>query len=1058
MAVINTEADIERIEVADLATARTTAIPKQFASIKDASGNHKLYAKHGSYVSDSSDATFSADGTDASFASVTTTDLAGGGNQNIGVDNAGTLIIKADSDNQNLENVLTQGNSANGLTIEDIASLSNGTNGSVLTFNTDGTAEFDQMAISTIDGASSKSVVTKEWTLAEIDSNLTNFYVVKTQSELLTALSDMTFSDDKVIWITELTSITDSTPSIVGINRVYGAGFIFSAASTALDGVGTIYAYNDYVQIAGTPFDTLTANLYIRHLTMTGTPTVAGSITYEKVEGAYVGTIVQDFWDNTISSSGGGTLSEGDLYALNTADGAGGWVDSGLLLDSSDVTTPVIEGTRLYFDVVDGIRFNIDNDGNSAGSGNNVKVTSGDVIGGATTEIFKVEEDGVVTAEALTNALIDGHTTDRVLITKEYGDANYAGGSVPTYTTVTLIEAATGADNDLAYCVENETLYRYEAHASAYTDDNLFVLSTGDAGATRWLGVAGQYTEGTVDTNSGFMMDNVDILRSRNVGTLFVGDSGNDTQDGNFNVGVGLDSLKSLTDGDYNMALGYVALEDLTTGTSNVAMGSAALYDEIDGDSNVAVGDSALRKVTTGDNNVGIGYQSGMLINNGSDNTKSDDSIFIGYDTRPLAVSATNEIVIGDSARGNGSNTATIGNDSIIHTYLKGNVNLASGKHFNIDGSVMARTVNTTNMFLAGGGNDTVTGVNNTGIGYNSLTVIENGYSNVAVGSQALSFNTSGYSNVAVGALSLQDNITGNFNTSIGAGSLVQNTIGGLSTAIGYASLQENTIGTENTGLGHKSLVSNIDGDFNVAVGSYAGARITDASPLDDSDTSVFIGYDTRAEAESQSNQIVIGSTAIGKGSNTAVIGNSSIVHNYIQGNLNFAPRATPDTAEEGDIYYDSDTNTHYGRTDTAWVELGGGGGGSTNYSHGSITAGRYVGNASNLYIPASASTDQTNTTYGVVDRGSIIIEDGTINKYSYNFKGIAYTDDLVVKIKVNGTDADTVTLTSETIGVRTLTTPKAVVAGDQVEILLNATGASGITLDCASFNVRVDE
>ena len=51
-----------------------------------------------------------------------------------------------------------------------------------------------------------------------------------------------------------------------------------------------------------------------------------------------------------------------------------------------------------------------------------------------------------------------------------------------TYVTVANAEAATGVDNKLCYVVETETWYRYEATGSAYTDDNKYVLSTGEKG------------------------------------------------------------------------------------------------------------------------------------------------------------------------------------------------------------------------------------------------------------------------------------------------------------------------------------------------------------------------------------------------------------------------------------------------------------------------------------------------------------------------------------------------------------------------------------------------
>lgn len=47
---------------------------------------------------------------------------------------------------------------------------------------------------------------------------------------------------------------------------------------------------------------------------------------------------------------------------------------------------------------------------------------------------------------------------------------------------------------------------------------------------------------------------------------------------------------------------------------------------------------------------------------------------FIGYDTIANANNETNQIVIGHSAIGNGSNSVTLGNDLITKTVLKGQV------------------------------------------------------------------------------------------------------------------------------------------------------------------------------------------------------------------------------------------------------------------------------------------------------------------------------------------------------------------------------------------------
>jgi hypothetical protein len=68
--------------------------------------------------------------------------------------------------------------------------------------------------------------------------------------------------------------------------------------------------------------------------------------------------------------------------------------------------------------------------------------------------------------------------------------------------------------------------------------------------------------------------------------------------------------------------------------------------------------------------------QAGRYISGGGTNQTSNNSVYLGYDTRALADGDTNEIVIGASAIGIGSNTVVLGNDSIVTTALKGKVGI----------------------------------------------------------------------------------------------------------------------------------------------------------------------------------------------------------------------------------------------------------------------------------------------------------------------------------------------------------------------------------------------
>jgi hypothetical protein len=194
------------------------------------------------------------------------------------------------------------------------------------------------------------------------------------------------------------------------------------------------------------------------------------------------------------------------------------------------------------------------------------------------------------------------------------------------------------------------------------------------------------------------------------------------------------------------------------------------------------------------------------------------------------------------------------------------------------------------------------TGGSNTAIGYVTLQNNTTGNANTATGAYALENNTTGSNNTAVGQEALENNIVGAFNTAIGFQALQDNT-NSSNTAIGYLAssqnssgsanfsggaraLENNTTGSVNTSIGFASLQTNTTGGGNVAIGEDAGRYISTETGNTNGSDSVFIGRQTKPLADSQTNQIVIGYQAIGNGSNTVTIGNSSITDNYFTGNI----------------------------------------------------------------------------------------------------------------------------------------------------------------------------
>jgi len=173
-----------------------------------------------------------------------------------------------------------------------------------------------------------------------------------------------------------------------------------------------------------------------------------------------------------------------------------------------------------------------------------------------------------------------------------------------------------------------------------------------------FVNAAGEVTESSsivTDADGHLTIDGVTIRGGNN--NVFMGSATGDLVTGGSNTAVGNFAMASASSGTANSAFGYVALNAVT------------------GSNNTAFGNSSLRSLTSGSTNSAFGLQAGRYISGGSTaHTTGMNSVFFGANSYPLADGQTNQIVIGYNATGAGSNTVTLGNDSIVSTLLKGNV------------------------------------------------------------------------------------------------------------------------------------------------------------------------------------------------------------------------------------------------------------------------------------------------------------------------------------------------------------------------------------------------
>jgi hypothetical protein len=160
--------------------------------------------------------------------------------------------------------------------------------------------------------------------------------------------------------------------------------------------------------------------------------------------------------------------------------------------------------------------------------------------------------------------------------------------------------------------------------------------------------------------------------------SVFVGEEAGLNDDGNDrkNVGVGYRALGLSSIGSYSVAVGHMA-SYANTGSANTAVGAGALQAGAAGGYNTALGLSALSYNTTGSFNIAIGVDAGKF-DAVDPNSVTNNSVFLGSNTKALLSGQTNQIVIGYNTTGLGSNTAILGNSSITKTQLQGNVGIGT--------------------------------------------------------------------------------------------------------------------------------------------------------------------------------------------------------------------------------------------------------------------------------------------------------------------------------------------------------------------------------------------
>jgi hypothetical protein len=136
----------------------------------------------------------------------------------------------------------------------------------------------------------------------------------------------------------------------------------------------------------------------------------------------------------------------------------------------------------------------------------------------------------------------------------------------------------------------------------------------------------------------------------------------------------------------------------------------------------------------------------------------------------------------------------------------------------------------------------------------------------------------SGIANTGIGRQALTDNTSGSYNEAAGSYALFDNTMGSDNTANGYEALTYNTSGHDNTANGYDALYNNTNGSYNIALGSLAGVNLTTGSFNIDIGNNAIAGesYTIRIGSANQNKTFIAGISGVTVASGVAVVVNSS--------------------------------------------------------------------------------------------------------------------------------------------------------------------------------------
>ena len=177
------------------------------------------------------------------------------------------------------------------------------------------------------------------------------------------------------------------------------------------------------------------------------------------------------------------------------------------------------------------------------------------------------------------------------------------------------------------------------------------------------------------------------------------------------------------------------------------------------------------------------------------------------------------------------------------------------------------------------------TGSYNSNLGISGQGALTTGSYNTNVGFSGQHTITTGTADINVGSSGQYALTTGAGDTNVGENGQGAITTGAYNSNLGISGQAAITTGTGNTNVGSYSQYSLTTASYDTSEGYFAGRYIANGSTANQtSSNSLYLGANTRANADGDTNENVIGNGAIGSGSNTTVLGNANVTDTYLGG------------------------------------------------------------------------------------------------------------------------------------------------------------------------------